>query len=147
MLWKYYNDPRSLRIGGQVPPPPRVKVRGSRRSILCLLESLDRCGRLGLAPVSSVCLEDASGLFAVMKDQSRQRLVMDARPANRLEHNVKLWTYTMASAAVLTQLIIPPDCAAVCSFDDLVDYYYQFIVSRERMLRNALKSGWKPPCV
>lgn len=70
---------------------------------LLLLRALARSGRL--EPLSCVPQERAdwpAGLFAVAKDGERDRLVLDARPANELEDFPGRWVHSLASAACLT---------------------------------------------
>ena len=82
--------------------PPFVKILADSRQKLLLLQALARSGRL--EPLKAVPQERAAwgaGLFAVAKDGARDRLVLDARPANEREDFPGKWVHTLASAACL----------------------------------------------
>ena len=76
-------------------------------------------------------------MFAVFKDLLRDQFVMDARPPNAAEETLTGRTSLIAAACCLTTLIIPHDMICAVSSDDLVDYYYQFLVSEARARRNV----------
>jgi len=80
-----------------------------------------------------------AGVFTIMKDLEKDRLILDSRPANQLEPGLVTWTASMGSIAPVLELYIPEDQVAICSGEDLRDYYYYFITSDERSNRNSIK--------
>lgn len=134
-------DPISLAI----PPdqseglPPRVQVRASHEQVLQLLHFLDEHHRLRLVPKSKVRTSHTCGAFALVKDEEKDRLIIDARPANELEQTLRDWCSTLGSVQALAQLEIAEGHRMVFSGTDLRDYYYCFRVSAKRCLRNALR--------
>ena len=59
-----------------------MRVHASFEEKLKLLELFDRTGRLGFVGFSSVDRELVNGLFTVVKDLEKDRLILDARPPN-----------------------------------------------------------------
>lgn len=137
---KLYEDP--LRYS--VPPaesqvePPRVHVRGKRSEILKLLRSLDASGRLAIFEKSATRVQHRAGLFALLKDAERDRLILDSRPSNVLEPPLSKWTQTMGSIMPLLDFYIPPSKVLVAGGEDLKDFYYYYKVSSSRSCRNAI---------
>ena len=66
-------------------------------------------------------------------------MILDARPPNRRERALKSWIFFMASASTLCHIQIPADKVVVGYADDLVDYYYQFRISRTRNTKHAVR--------
>ncbi len=119
--------------------PPRVQVRGRRSQILALLHRLDASDRLAIFPSSQIRRSHTAGLFAIMKNLTTDRLIMDSRPANELEPAYGRWTQTMAAITPLFQMHLKPSEFLRVSGEDLKDYYYYFKVSSNRARRNALR--------
>ena len=65
-------------------------------------------------------MQHRAGLFCLAKDLTRDRLILDSRPANQLEEGITTWTSSMASITPLLDLFIPPGHAARCAGEDLV---------------------------
>ena len=119
--------------------PPRVQVRASRSSALALLRFLDDHHRLRIVPKSKVRVSHTCGAFALPKDGEKDRLIVDARPANELEDTLRDWCATLGSVQALCQLELKPFHKMVFSGTDLRDYYYCFKVTAARSHRNALR--------
>ena len=119
--------------------PPHVQVRGNRSEILDLFKKLDATGRLALFEPHEVRMQHRAGWFCLAKDLTRDRLILDSRPANQLEAGITTWTSSMASITPLLDVFIPPGHTARCAGEDLRDYYYFFQVSRQRACRNAIR--------
>jgi hypothetical protein len=137
-----YIAPLDHRLPAPKGPMPRVKVRASRLRQLQLFEKLDSTGRLAIFAYEK--RDDVSGLFALVKDLLKDRMILDARPPNLWEEGINEWTRTMASAASLLQIYLEPGRDLYFSGDDLKDYYYSFRVSLQRALRNRLSGSWRP---
>ena len=119
-------------------PLPLVQVHiadGKRRKFL---ELLDSSGRLVLFKPHEVRPQFLSGIFAVGKDQRKDRLIMDARRPNVLEHPLERWIKSLASGEGLCRLLLLPGEAIYFSGNDVRDFYHLFAVSCERALRNGL---------
>ena len=83
-------------------------------------------------------------MFSVAKDEARDRLVLDARPANQLEDFPGRWVHSLASASALSGIILQPGEVLLMSGTDLSDCFYQFVAGPQRCLRNLLKGSLSP---
>lgn len=117
---------------------PRVRVHCSKAKKIALFELLDKSGRLALHEPASVRPKFAAGVFSVVKDLERDRLILDSRPANLLETTLDHWIRSLSSAEALTKIRLPETCELRVSGNDLRDFYYMFGVSEERSRRNIL---------
>ena len=135
-----YEDPVKFAIDPAAASelPPRVQLHASRSQAFELLHFLDRRHRLSLAPESKVRASHPCGVFALVKDQSKDRMILDARPPNQLEEALVEWTKSLGSVSALIQIELEPGCQLLMSGTDLCDYYYCYKVSRKRACRNAL---------
>ena len=117
---------------------PRVKVNATHEEKLLLFKKLADTNRL--KPVSSESLRPPywSGLFSVGKDAARDRLILDARPPNKLETVKTAWCQSMAYGPSLCDLVLRDDATLVSSGLDLRDFFYQFRIGAERLARNIL---------
>ena len=139
-----YSDPSLLTLPAELLSVdiPRARVRASRQNALLLFKMLDDGFRLTLIPAQRVDQAYTSGLFAVYKNLVKDRLIMDSRPPNSREVPLRRWIATLALSSTLLGLFLPPGKVWALYADDLVDYYYCFIVSRARAARNALRGRW-----
>jgi len=119
-------------------PPPKVTVRAAMSEKLRLYEKLAATGRLRLLDLSEVEELYSSGLFAVVKDLERDRLIMDSRPANSREIGLNHWCGSLANASMLGQICLAEGEELCMSGEDVKDFFYQFVVSRKRAARNSL---------
>lgn len=129
------------RAEGHVPSalPPPVAVHATRWERNQLFKKMAETGRLQPIMDSSLVRPSSlSGLFAVGKDLARDRLILDARPANLAEPGLSRWTMCMASATCLSGLELGDRQILAMSGRDIKDFFYQFKVSEERCLRNVL---------
>ena len=132
-----YNEPQNFRKESFESPPP-VSIRASVSEKLKLYRKLAQCDRLGFLKCSEVEEQFSSGLFSVVKNLQKDRLIMDSRPANVREIPSSRWTSCMASAAALVNFELRPGESLRCSGQDVSDYFYQFVVSSSRLQRNVL---------
>ena len=130
---KFASDPLTVST-----PPPKVHLHASRQQAFDLLRFLDERQRLSLAPKTEVRSKHLCGVFALIKDQNKDRMILDARPPNLLEEALTDWTRTLGSVTALTQLELRPGHQLWLSGTDLCDYYYCYRVSKRRARRNAL---------
>eukprot|EP00435_Cladocopium_sp_Y103_P014663 s4220_g3.t1 len=117
---------------------PKVQVRASVNEKLKLYKKMAACGLLQPLSPGTYLDKYRSGLFAVLKDSERDRMILDVRPANMVSRGQKKWCYGMASASSLAGIYIEPDKVLMASGEDLRDYFYQFKVGHERTARNVL---------
>ncbi len=122
-----------------VEAPPIVQLRASLAEKGLLLRKLAGAGMLKEVQEGSYYKGFENGMFAVNKDANRDRLVMDSRASNILDRGQSLWSGAMASAASLSAIYLEDDRVILSSGEDLKDYFYQFVVNRERTSRNVLK--------
>lgn len=117
---------------------PKVKVFADAHNKVELYKKLADSGRLLPIPEHWKRGDFCSGLFAVTKDLTRDRMVLDGRPANLLEEPQNLWCQSMAAPTALTNLWLRPGYQLLASGEDLRDFFYQFKVPFERAARNML---------
>ena len=124
--------------------PPKVQIRAAGPERIKLLRKLAKAGML--LPVDSCSFYPGfeNGMFAVVKDADRDRLVLDSRASNLLDSGQSLWSGAMASASSLAMIYLDDDFVLLSSGEDLKDYFYQFRVNAERTSRNVLKGGLTP---
>ena len=118
--------------------PPRVRVLAARGEKLKIYKRMADSKMISLVEPEEFYMDYRSGLFGVVKDSQRDRMVLDGRPANMLDRGQTRWVHAMANPAVLAQLFIRPERVLLTSGEDLKDFFYQFAVNRERTARNAL---------
>ena len=118
--------------------PPRVSVRATSEEKVKLYRKMTECGRLTFLRCGEVEPAYASGLFGVVKDLSRDRLIMDSRPANGREQGLNHWCGCLANAALLGGTELEPYEDLRLSGQDIKDLFYQFVVGHPRACRNAL---------
>ena len=123
---------------------PHVRVRCSRKVQLDLLEKLDSSGRLALLPLSQVRKGLENGMFAIPKDEVRDLLIMDARPANCCESSENRWIYSLGSLHQLLHVFLKPDQILRMHCEDLREIYHAFVIGDQRRVRNCLKAFFRP---
>ena len=84
------------------------------------------------------------GAFSLVKDEQKDRLILDARAPNELEETLKEWCQTLGSVSAICQIELPADRKIILSGTDLRDYYYCFRVSKPRSYRNAINLKLTP---
>ena len=119
-------------------PPPPVRVLASNEEKVALLRLLASSGRLRPIRPDPARLPYAAGLFCVIKDLQRDRLILDARPGNTLERPPNFWTGSLASYEAVTQIRLREDEVLAASAADLKDFFYQFVPTEQRLHRNLL---------
>ena len=126
------NDPNYVGI------PPKVQLRASAPERLLLLKKLYGAGMLQPLVKGSFAVGFENGMFAVNKDAEHDRLVLDSRASNMLDPGQSVWSQAMASATALAGIYLRDDNVLTASGEDLKDYFYQFVVSEERIEKNIL---------
>ena len=124
--------------------PPRVKVRIQKNNRIKFLELLDSSDRLQLIPEKEVRKGYLNGVFAVPKDQEKDRMVLDARPPNGLEQPENRWIRSLASTQQLQHFFTKPGEQVMLFAEDLREFYHAFRISKQRVLRNCLEMPVSP---
>ena len=135
--YEVYADPLQSVVDENFEPPP-VKILATPDEKVKLLQKLAATGRLLLLSEQECDMKYSAGLFSVVKDLSKDRLILDARPSNGRERAVGTWTSTLASPSTLAQIELLPGEILLGSGQDLRDYFYQFRVTADRARRNCL---------
>ena len=129
-------------LSGQDPtavePAPPVRVLATRDERVRVYKRMFEAGMLKVVDFKDIRPLHRSGLFSVVKDAQRDRLILDSRPANMCDGSQRRWCKAMASADSLSGLFIEPSRDLECSGEDLKDFFYQFSVNYERLCRNAI---------
>ena len=140
---RVYEDP----LACSMPPeeclqePPKVKIRGKRSEVLKLLHKLDDTGRLALFTPQEVRMRFRAGAFSLIKNQTKDRLILDSRPHNLLEEPLGAYTQTMGAMQPLLDIYLRADETLQACCEDLNDYYYLYSVSSQRSARIAM--AWR----
>lgn len=106
---------------------------------LRFLALLDSTKRLSFARTSEVREGVENGAFAVPKDRSRDRMVLDARPPNCLEKPETRWIRSLGAISQFLRFFVGPGEVVRLHAEDLREFYHAFRIPRERELRNAFK--------
>lgn len=105
---------------------------------MALLKKVDETGSVKLAQPQEVRETHLCGAFALVKDATQDRLILDARPPNEKEQTLDSWCKTLASSHTLALQELDDGKNMYFSGTDLKDYYHAFRVTPERAHRNAL---------
>ena len=101
------------------------------------MEVLDAGDRLDVHDEDEVASQYRSGGLTVCKDSSLDRFILDARVPNLFELILMLWTLWMGSVLPLLHMILLPTQVFRFSSDEVRDFYYKFLISKLRSLRNS----------
>lgn len=110
-----------------------------RRTSFVSWPILDSTKRLSFARTSEVRAGVENGAFAVPKDRSRDRMVLDARPPNCLEKPETRWIRSLGAISQFLHFFVGPGEVVRLHAEDLREFYHAFRIPRERELRNAFK--------
>ncbi len=130
---KHRSDPEAF--SGKIP---KRKVHCSFEEKVKLFELLDASGRLGVHRPSEIDGRYASGLFSVVKDLEKDRLILDARASNLLETPGQRWIQSLACGESLCRILLEEDEVIRSSGNDLRDFYYLFRIGEDRSKKNSL---------
>ena len=121
------------------PSLPAAQVRCSRSELIALASKWDSVGALKIIPCDSIDAHEAVGLFAICKDRSWDRLILNPTVVNSRKHGYSHFTKFLAPGCLLGQTHLEPHQCLRLSCDDLTEYYYTFEVSAQRAARNAIR--------
>lgn len=136
----WYERPLDLRlspeqVAGEVPS---VRVFADAFNKVELYKKLADTKRLQPVLAASKCGPYVSGLFSVVKDSTRDRMVLDGRPPNILEPHNNVWRGAMANPNLLGHIWLDDHMVLLSSGEDLRDFFYQFRAGDQRTKRNIL---------
>ena len=123
---------------------PQVRIRCSRSNLLPLLETLDSGSHLALLPYSKVRRGLENGMFSIPKDAERDRMILDARPANCCELSEDRWVRSLGSLQQFQHIFLDSKKVLVMHCEDLREFYHAFEIGSQRKIRNALKAKFRP---
>lgn len=122
----FYSDPaRCLRPLSELPTlkqPPRARVFATAPQYVALLRRMFSIGMLDVLGVTQV--RAVNGLFGVPKPDGTIRLIIDARPANRLF--VDPPHISLPTPDILGRLRVPAGKRLWVAKTDLSDFFYRF---------------------
>ena len=126
-------------------PVPRVRIFADDKEKGKLLEVLDSGKRLGLLPVTAVRMPFRNRLFSIPKDAKRDRMVLDARPPNALEDGKDSdWIQSLGSISQFLHWFLEEGEVARVFSEDVREFYHAFVISAQRLQRNALAMEVEP---
>ena len=135
-----FEDPNSLRLDESLwKKQPTGKIHCSRSEVLKLAEKWDAVGALRIFPSHQIDHSEAVGIFAVGKDQSFDRLILNPVVVNGRMKHYSNYTKTLAPGCLIGLIQLQPHEVVRISADDLSEMYYTFRVPEKRARRNALR--------
>ena len=126
------------------PRLPNVKIRCKAGQKIKIIEKLDEVRRLALLPARSVRRGFENGLFSLVKDAKRDRMILDARRPNFCEASERRWIYTLGGVQQLLHVFLEPQQKLYLYAEDLREFYHCFVIGAQRRQRNILQAYFKP---
>ena len=126
------------------PRLPAVKIRCKKEDRLKIIEKLDSVNRLALLPARAVRRGFENGLFSLVKDNERDRMILDARRPNFCERSEERWIYTLGGIQQLQHIFMKPEQNMHMYAEDLREFYHCFQIGEQRQQRNILQAYFKP---
>ena len=105
-------------------------MKASQSELVKLLEKFDASGRLHLSRADDPDLppwDERVGLYTVYKEAGLDRLIVDARPPNRLDRALCHWVQHLGHPACLSDLHLESDQVLAIYSSDIVDFYNRFV--------------------
>ena len=143
---RVYSRPldHSEKVDPEDPRLPRVKIRCRAGEKMRIVEKLDEVKRLALLPARSVRRGLENGLFSLVKDAKRDRMILDARRPNFCEVSERRWIYTLGGIQQLLHVFLEPTQNLYLHAEDLREFYHCFKIGEQRRQRNILQAYFKP---
>ena len=139
-----FDNPETLRL----PPEcwikkPCGRVHCNRKEVLKLAKKWDEKGALKIFKCSEVNHDEAVGIFAVGKDATWDRLILNPVINGRMK-SYSNYTKSLAPGCLVGLVQLAPDEVLRISADDLAEMYYTFMVPDERAKRNCIRMKFSP---
>ena len=133
MFQQIYENPDAfLKPEHERPDPIRVRGTATRPELLKVMARWDKLGRLFVCRGSEVSREDRCELFAVAKDEVRDRQILHRKRRNLRELHVVGASRDLPHGVLLCQLPLEGRRVCVCSVDDVRDFYHAYKASDAR---------------
>ena len=130
---RIYEDPEKfLKSPEEMPDPIRIRGTASRSELLKVFSRWDTLGRLCVCRDSEVSVEDRCELFAVAKDEGRDRQILHRKKRNLRERHIVGASRDLPHGVLLCQLPLEDRFVLVSSVDDVRDCYHAYSVSEAR---------------
>lgn len=140
-----FDDPESLRLHPSLwIKRPAGRVHCSKQEVLKLAKKWDQKGACRIFPCSSVCHEEAVGIFAVGKDATWDRLILNPVVINGRMEAYSNYTKSLAPGCLIGLVQLGSNEVLRISADDLAEMYYTFQVPDARAKRNCIRMKFKP---
>ena len=95
--------------------------------------------------MTAVRMPFKNGLFSRPKDAKRDRMVLDARPPNALEDGKDSdWIQSLGSISQFLHWFLEEGEVARVFSEDIREFYHAFVISAQRLQRNALAMEVEP---
>ena len=134
-----FMDPALLRIEEERWPKPRAaRIQASRAGFLELLRKWDNVGSLHLLSEAESDFKYRSGVFAVFKNDRKDRQIINPVPENSRTFCPSEATKSLSHGSLLCGVHLRPDRNLCLSCSDLQDFYYCFKVTDRHAARNHM---------
>lgn len=115
-----------------MPDPIRIKGTATRAEMLKVFQRWDLLNRLHICRADQVNVEDRCEIFAVAKDQDKDRQILHRKRRNRREQHFAGASQDLPHGVLLCQLPLEDQFVCVSSVDDLKDFYHAYPASEAR---------------
>lgn len=120
------------------PRTRHARVMCSRTKLLELFKKWDSVNCLQLIPVSNSERKYRCGLFAVYKNEVKDRQILNPVPENSRTMPLNDSTTSLAHGNLLCGVFLEPDQQLVIGADDLEDFYHSYVVPPAHAARNHI---------
>ena len=139
-----FENPDALRLPeDQWIKRPQGKVHCSKKEVLKLAEKWDKKGACRIFRCSEISPDEAVGIFAVSKDQTWDRLILNPVVINGKMKPYSNYTKSLAPGCLFSLVQLGENELLRLSADDLAEMYYTFKVPDLRARRNSIRMGFK----
>ncbi|CAL1144007.1 unnamed protein product [Cladocopium goreaui] len=123
---------------------PGVKSTVPKLKFSNWLKKWDSKGACALFMCSEVAHDEAVGIFAVAKDETHDRLILNPVVTNGRMQHYSNYTRSLAPGSLVSLIQLAEDEVLRISADDLSEMYYTFKVPPDRARRNCIRTVFKP---
>ena len=139
-----FENPDALRLPeDQWIKRPQGKVHCSKKEVLKLAEKWDKKGACRIFRCSEISPDEAVGIFAVSKDQTWDRLILNPVVINGKMKPYSNYTKSLAPGCLFSLVQLGENELLRLSADDLAEMYYTFKVPDLRARRNSIRMRFK----
>lgn len=132
-------DPKNVKLPeSEWPHQPKGKVHCSRQELLALAAKWDSKGACKIFRKDQISFDEAVGIFAVPKDETYDRLILNPQTANSRLQKFSHYTRELAPGSMFALIWLQEGQCFRVSADDLAEMYYTFQVPEARAKRNSI---------